>query len=1600
MARPQSKVKLGHFPTPPAVASTIARYLKARSLDARFRALDPCVGDGTALQIIVETMRAQHEKKNGRFADFEIETYGIEPQVPYAQAATDRLDHVLQTSFFSTTLSNGESTDGGWQFLYLNGPYDEDTEQLDVKGKKQRQEYTFLQRATLKLTPGGVLVWVIPFYILRRPGVAKFLVEHYDEMYCVRFPDEMWRPPESRVDVSTWQFKQVVIFLRKRRQIVPAEDSLMARIEEWANIGELLPVIGTEATLPQYEIPNAPHGQLRYFVKGSFDPDAAAALVGTFSAKTRRPELGVWANEDYWSSRFPNPRKVGLAVGHPLHKFKKGYLVVFAVAGLFNRAVLEGKDGRRILVKGHTRKTTHYNKREDEAEIVEKTTDKFESSLWCTDLDTGDLILVETGGATTVDWDVEYETMSMADFLDNFGGSLMGQVMKLNAPRYQHASQVPWAKKAFSLLKRQPLGKQYDTILTQVHSFVNLWKEGGIDEDELLDRIAEIAEMASGKTFMAIATAFLSDLYACGCSDLATKATRLLPFFPAVVLSPPIMARKWKREIEDTIPGARVVIVERFGTTRDSDDDEEDEDDTEEQGEKRSFSDAAADFRMFDPDFAGGSLGTVGSVDRIVARISAELAAWQKQYQRVEDANRATRQAIREGKATDADLQPLPRKPCHVVIVTFSTAKLTPEWNVQYALKPARYIDQDSGLVKLLKRATGELAMVPCCPSCAHAILNERQARQHQKNSREYSEHLENLDKLREQRKVQGGKAGGRFNALERRIEEYLSTFDGYRVLIERRDELREGSASYDARYRDSEARIAAFLAQLRMTNGEYRARLAGVERAEARRESAKQRMQLCSTPDSEEYRAARSSEHEAELLVTVAHKDLQQFYAHLPLDSLEYRRLVVEQDQLFRELQLACEAEMGDFREGMAASDEGYQQLLKERDQARAQLLHQEHRIALHEAEIVHPIPLYINERDLRGSKDHRVRRSCPECGEPLWQYVAKRQKNWHPFAVSDFLPIIPVPGRLIKAKLVQFIGSTHALPLPIPGANSFAPTVRNTYKRRYPIADYIRKYYSGFFKLLIADEVHEGADGTALDFARQSLANACGHMLGLTGTASNGYSSSLFRLLYVLLKMVRQDYQYEEVERWIDENGKRQLTQKSYKEEEAGTGSDSKRKIRQGMPVYREIAGVSPACMGRVVRCATFTELRDVVPGLVKYREVVEAVPMGKPLGPAYTAFEAEATKNLGKMLASGDKSGLSAWFYGMLYYPNMPWLGWECRTKHGLLFGQAPKLDKDIVFPLERSLIDYVQKQLDRGLRVLIFSENTGIYDVQPRLKELLETMTRAHGSRKPKVVILRSTSTKKTMDREEWLDRQVRSGVDILICNPRLVKVGLDLIAFPRICYVSFPRSTSDLRQSARRSLRPGQKVDVEVAFFAYEASMALRLLHLMARKTQASLLVEGQVASGGLVSLGEEDEMEEGDIIGQMAREMVEALERGEKLDPSKEAQELQEMFRVAAELEQKQNQDVDDTTDIPVQMEEIRHIPLVAPARLSESPPDGTTGEGAPPLVSSDEIVTEIPISITDDPWAEPIVASAALDAWAVLRQQYGTATRRRGRRK
>ena len=117
---------------------------------------------------------------------------------------------------------------------------------------------------------------------------------------------------------------------------------------------------------------------------------------------------------------------------------------------------------------------------------------------------------------------------------------------------------------------------------------------------------------------------------------------------------------------------------------------------------------------------------------------------------------------------------------------------------------------------------------------------------------------------------------------------------------------------------------------------------------------------------------------------------------------------------------------------------------------------------------------------------------------------------------------------------------------------------------------------------------------------------------------------------------------------------------------------------------------------------------------------------------------------------------------------------------------------------------------------------------------------------------KVAILRSSV--ETGKREDWIADQVDRGIDVLICNPELVKTGLDLLDFPTIVFMQTGYNVYTMQQAARRSWRIGQTEAVKVIFLGYTGTSQMSCLELMAKKIAVSQSTSGDIPESGLDSL--------------------------------------------------------------------------------------------------------------------------------------------------
>ncbi len=338
----------------------------------------------------------------------------------------------------------------------------------------------------------------------------------------------------------------------------------------------------------------------------------------------------------------------------------------------------------------------------------------------------------------------------------------------------------------------------------------------------------------------------------------------------------------------------------------------------------------------------------------------------------------------------------------------------------------------------------------------------------------------------------------------------------------------------------------------------------------------------------------------------------------------------------------------------------------------------------------------------------------------------------------------------------------------------------------RRYPLADYVKHRMKGFFDLLVTDEVHEyKGRGSAQGIAAGTLAEACGKSLSLSGTLMGGYSSTLFHLLYRFSPEIRTEFGRSDEHRWIERYGFEEVTVGKPDDDAIEDGRNSRR--RGYRKVVRERPGLVPSALFHIIGNTVFLRLSDVASGLPDYDEQVLVSSMdseedktGYSQRSAYNKVFEELRKELAKALKSGSRRLLATYLQTLLAYPDGCTRGETVfDPRSGDVIVSVPPLSEEKLYPKEKALVDLVAAERLAGRRVLVYVTHTGTRDITGRMEEML---TR-HGFR---VAVMKADAVAPDK-REAWVADRVKKGVDVMVCHPRLVQTGLDLIDFPTLCW---------------------------------------------------------------------------------------------------------------------------------------------------------------------------------------------------------------------
>ena len=314
MARSIARLKMGYFPLPPSEGA------KPRSLlvfAEPASVIDPCVGQGTALNIVTK-------KAN-------VRRYGIELDAERSKTAGSSGIQVLQGNTFDT-FTRPES----FSLLYLNPPYDSEIGSV----ANNRMERLFLDHTYRWLAMDGVLVMVIPFERLH--DCAGLLSSHFSKVNVFRMIDE-----------ESIRFRQIAVLGVRCNVKGAAVEQTKRRLLGISPYGSFhdLPELRAGGCEP-YLVP--PTGEAVLTYRG-LPYDLLEDLL---------PQSGAWKQ----TMPFLMPRE-DIATGRPITPLHGGHVGLLCTAGLLNGVFGENED-RHIARWRSVKHVTTFVEEDEETEII------------------------------------------------------------------------------------------------------------------------------------------------------------------------------------------------------------------------------------------------------------------------------------------------------------------------------------------------------------------------------------------------------------------------------------------------------------------------------------------------------------------------------------------------------------------------------------------------------------------------------------------------------------------------------------------------------------------------------------------------------------------------------------------------------------------------------------------------------------------------------------------------------------------------------------------------------------------------------------------------------------------------------------------------------------------------------------------------------------------------------------------------------------------------------------------------------------------------------------------------------------------------------
>lgn len=402
---------------------------------------------------------------------------------------------------------------------------------------------------------------------------------------------------------------------------------------------------------------------------------------------------------------------------------------------------------------------------------------------------------------------------------------------------------------------------------------------------------------------------------------------------------------------------------------------------------------------------------------------------------------------------------------------------------------------------------------------------------------------------------------------------------------------------------------------------------------------------------------------------------------------------------------------------------------------------------------------------------------------------------------------------------------------------------------------AKYLKKLYGkGYIDICLYDESHEYNKTSDQGQTMGHLCKVSKINILLSGTITGGKASDLYYTFWRTSpsKMKSLGYDYEDESIFVEHYGRKKRNIIETEERYSSTGSGQTRMVAHQ---WSEIPGISPLLYNNLLSGIMVSrKIEDMGIPLPKITYIKEEVSMTEEQQHAYDKLK----NDLINFSRNNPKISLGGVFTKKLKaYPDYPRFGKiyvkDTRgvygTKGAKIFAAEPTIldTSQKPLPKERKLLETLVKEIRQKRKVIVYTEFTGL-GVSKRLLRLLSKFFNVRE-------FTRDTC-RKINQREVTIEKWAEEGVDVIICNPALVKTGLNLMSYPTMYFFDQPYDVKTIRQAEKRAYRPLQTKECRVYYAFYSSCIQEDAIKLIGTKKRASEALEGVFSNDCLSAMGD------------------------------------------------------------------------------------------------------------------------------------------------